>query len=390
MRFIVLLGLVSLLADTTYEGSRSFYGDFLGMLGASGTAVGFVAGAGELVGYGVRIFSGTLSDRTGRYWAITIGGYSINLFAVPALALAGNWPMAAALIIIERFGKGIRTPARDAMLSHATKEVGHGWGFGVHEAMDQIGAILGPLIVASVLFIRSDARLGFALLIIPAFMAVAVLLTARFLYPRPRELEAVAPVLETKGFPRAYWTYLAGVACIAAGFADFPLIQFHFGKTGTVPTTLIPVFYAVAMGVDGIVALVLGRMYDRVGIIVLVAGVLGSFFFAPLIFFASGSEAFLLSLLGAALWGVGMGAQESVMRAAVAGMVSPDRRGTAYGVFNTGYGLFWFAGSAVIGILYDVSLPALVVFSMAAQLAAIPLILMTARRIKEARSGSPA
>lgn len=389
MRFIVLLGLVSLLADTTYEGSRSYYGDFLGLLGASGTAVGFVAGAGELVGYGVRIFSGTLSDRTGRYWAITIMGYSVNLFAVPALALAGNWPMAAALIIIERFGKGIRTPARDAMLSHATKEVGHGWGFGVHEAMDQIGGILGPLIVASVLFARGDARLGFALLAIPAIMALSVLLTARFLYPRPRELEPVSTVLQAKGFPRAFWMYLAGVACIAAGYADFPLIQFHFGRMGTVPTDIIPVFYAVAMGVDGIVALALGRLYDRIGIVVLVGGVLASMFFAPLVFLAGGSDAFLLSLIGSVLWGVGMGAQESIMRAAVAGMVSRDRRGTAYGVFNTGYGIFWFAGSATMGILYDVSLPALVLFSIAAQLASIPLILLTARILKKPRSETP-
>jgi MFS family permease len=382
MRFVLLLGLVSLLADTTYEGSRSFYGTFLGILGASGTAVGFVAGAGELVGYGVRIFSGSLSDRTGRYWLITIIGYAINLLAVPALALAGNWPMAAALIILERFGKGIRTPARDAMLSHATKQVGHGWGFGVHEALDQIGGVLGPLVVAAVLFARNDPRTGFATLLIPALMALSVLAVARFLYPRPRELEAVSTALGTKGFPRAFWMYLAGVACIAAGFADFPLISFHLGQVHTVPDDLIPVLYAVAMGVDGIAALVFGRLFDRLGIGVLVGGVLVSLFFAPFVFLAGGGNAVLSSVVGVVLWGIGMGAQESIMRAAIAGMVARERRGTAYGVFNTGYGLFWFAGSAVIGILYDVSLPALVVFSISAQLAAIPFLLWTARILR--------
>jgi len=382
MRFVLLLGLVSLLADTTYEGSRSFYGTFLGILGATGTAVGFVAGAGELVGYSVRIFSGAMSDRTGRYWLITFTGYAINLFAVPALALAGNWPVAAALIVLERFGKGIRTPARDAMLSHATKQVGHGWGFGVHEAMDQIGGILGPLIVAAILFVRNDPRTGFAVLLVPAVMALTVLATARFLYPRPRELEAVSTLPETKGFPRVFWIYLAGVACIAAGFADFPLISFHFGQVHTVPDSLIPVFYAVAMGVDAVAALVFGHLFDRMGIAVLVGAVLSSLFFAPLVFLTAGGNAILYSLVGVSLWGVGIGAQESIMRAAVAGIVSRDRRGTAYGVFNAGYGLSWFAGSVVIGILYDVSLPFLAAFSIAAQLASIPFLLGTARNLR--------
>ena len=376
MRFILLLGLVSLLADVTYEGSRSFFGPYLGILGASGTAVGFIAGLGELIGYAVRFFSGALSDRTGRYWAITFTGYAINLLAVPVLALAGNWPVAAALIVIERFGKGIRTPARDAMLSHATKQVGHGWGFGIHEALDQIGAILGPLIVAGALFLRNNPRVGFAILAIPAVMALSVLAVAWFLYPRPQDLEPVSTVLETNGFPRYFWTYLAGVALVAAGFADFALVSFHFQQAHTVPLEYIPVFYAVAMGVDAIAALVFGRLFDRIGIAALAVAVILSSLFAPLVFFGRSTT---IALLGVAVWGIGMGAQESIMRAAVAGMVSGDRRGTAYGVFNTGYGIFWFAGSAVMGVLYDASLLTLVVFSVAAQLLAIPLLLLAAR-----------
>lgn len=381
MRFVLLLGLVSLFADMTYEGSRSFFGPFLGILGASGTAVGVVAGFGELVGYGVRIFSGALSDRTGRYWVITFFGYAVNLLAVPALALAGSWQVAAGLIILERFGKGIRTPARDAMLSHATKQVGHGWGFGIHEAMDQIGAILGPLIVAAVLFINGSYREGFAILLIPALVALSVLVAARFLYPRPRELEPVSVVLEGRGFPRAYWTYLAGVAFVAAGFTDFALVSFHFGQAGTVSLTMIPVLYAVAMGFDAIAALAFGRLFDRLGFSVLVSAVFISCLFAPLVFLGGLSYA----IVGVALWGIGMGAQESIMRAAVAGMIPRDRRGTAYGVFNTCYGISWFAGSALMGVLYDVSLPALVIFSVVAQLASVPLLLLTAR----IRKGSP-
>jgi predicted MFS family arabinose efflux permease len=380
MRFIIIVGIVSLFADTTYEGGRSANGLYLAVLGASGTAAGFVGGFGEFIGYGVRFFSGRLSDRTRRYWTITFCGYLINLFAVPALALAGNWPFAAALIILERFGKGVRNPPRDAMLSHATQEVGHGWGFGIHEALDQTGAMLGPIIVTVILVTQGFDRIGlqtaFALLLVPAILALATLTVARFLYPRPHDLEAIAPsVATTTKFPKPFWTYLAGASLVGAGFADFTLVAYHFGTQQTVPGDLVPFLYAVAMGVDALASLAFGRLFDRWGIRVLVLGVVLSFLFAPLVFL--GGEAY--AVVGMVLWGFGLGSQEAIMSAAVAGMVSADRRGTAFGTFNTGFGMFWFAGSAMMGILYDVNVPALVVFSMAAQLLAIPFFLWTAR-----------
>jgi len=376
IRFIVLLGLVSLFADMTYEGARSIAGQYLALLGASGAAVGIVAGFGELIGYGLRIVSGFLSDRTRRYWAVTLVGYAINLFAVPLLALAGSWEVAAALMIAERLGKALRTPARDAMLSYATKETGRGWGFGLHEAMDQIGAVVGPVIVAVVLAVRGSYPAAFAVLAIPAVLALVTLLTARWLYPRPQDLEPTTPELKSAGFPRAYWIYLAAVALVAAGYVDFPLIAYHFEKTSSVPNTWIPLLYAVAMGVDALAALLFGRWFDRIGIRILMIVAAFSALFAPLVFFGG----FTLALLGMALWGIGMGAQESVMRAAVAEMVSPERRGSAYGIFNTGYGIFWFLGSALMGILYDVSLPMLIAFSVAAQLASIPLFYWVGKR----------
>ncbi len=376
LRFVVLLGVVSLFADMTYEGARSITGPYLAVLGASATVVGIVAGFGELIGYGLRLVSGYLSDRTGRYWAITLVGYAVNMLAVPLLALAGNWEIAALLMIAERTGKAIRTPARDAMLSHATSEMGRGWGFGLHEAMDQIGAVLGPLIVAAVLYVRGDYQTGFALLLIPALLALGVLVAARLLYPHPRDLEVDVPAPATRGFPRVFWLYLAAVALIAAGYADFPLIAYHFEKAATVSASWIPIFYAVAMGVDALAALVFGRLFDRIGLAILVVVALVSALFAPLVFLGG----FALALLGMALWGIGMGAQESIMRAAIAGMAPPSRRGTAYGVFNTGYGLFWFAGSVLMGVLYDVSIPALIVFSVVAQLAATPILLLVSRR----------
>jgi MFS family permease len=373
--FVVLLGIVSLLSDATYEGARSITGPFLAALGASGTIVGIVAGAGELIGYSLRLVSGILTDRTGRYWAITIFGYLLNLLAVPLLALAGRWELAATLMIAERVGKALRTPARDAMLSHATAQLGRGWGFGLHEAMDQTGAVAGPLIVAAVLHTNGGFPTAFAVLLIPALLALAVLAAARFYYPHPRDLEAARGSLETKGFSSVFWLYLGAVALVAAGYVDFPLIAFHFQKSAVVPQSWIPVFYAAAMGMDAVAAIVFGWMFDRVGLPVLAGVSLVSASLAPLSFLGG----FWLALAGMAAWGIGMGAQESIMRAAVAGMASRDRRGTSYGIFNAVYGVVWFLGSAFMGILYDVSLPSLIAFSVATQLLSAPLFLLAGK-----------
>lgn len=325
-----------------------------------------------MIGHGLRLVSGYVSDKIGRYWAITLFGYALNMLAVPALALAGHWEIAAVLMIAERLGKAIRTPARDAMLSYATREIGRGKGFGLHEALDQIGAVLGPLTVAGVLYFREGYRTGYVVLFVPAIMAISVLLTARWLYPQPRNLEVGQPVLETKGFPGKFWLYLVAVAMIAAGYADFPLIAYHFKKVSVVSDTWIPLFYAIAMGVDAIAALFFGYLFDRKGISILVVASLFSMLFPPLVFLGN----FTVAIIGVALWGMGMGAQESVMRAAVAEMVPIARRGTGYGIFNTGYGIFWFLGSALMGVLYDFSLVSLVIFSVVAQLASVPLLLL--------------
>ncbi|MBI4011635.1 MAG: MFS transporter [Candidatus Rokubacteria bacterium] len=371
LRLVVLLGIVSLFADMTYEGARSVTGPFLAILGASGTVVGIVAGAGELVGYGIRLVSGYLADRTGRYWTITLLGYVINLLAVPLLALAGRWELAAGLMIAERLGKAIRNPPRDAMLSHATRRIGAGWAFGLHEALDQLGALVGPFIVTVVLVMGAGYRTAFAVLLVPALLALGFLTTAWRAYPTPRDLEPEASTPGGHGFPRALWIYLAAAAFVAAGYVDFPLIAYHFGKTALFAAPLIPVSYAVAMAVDGLAALAFGRLFDRLGVTALVLSVVLSAAFPLLVF----SESFPLALAGMVLWGIGMGAQESIFRAVIARLVPANRRGSAYGAFNTGYGVAWFLGSALMGILYDVSLPALIGFSVAMQLVAIPILL---------------
>jgi MFS family permease len=369
LKFVLLIGVVSFFADFTYEGARSVTGPFMAVLGASGAVVGIVAGLGELLGYGLRLVSGSLSEKTQKFWPITLFGYLIQMAAVPVLALAGNWQMAALLIIIERVGKATRNPPRDVMLSHAAKEIGYGWGFGVHEALDQFGALFGPLVVAAVLAHRGDYRTAFAVLIVPAAITYSLLVAARLLYPRPEELESHAPDVHSAGLPRIFWIYLAGAALVAAGFADFQLIAYHFGKTNTIADIWIPIAYSIAMAVSGVGSLFFGRMFDRVGIGVLVPLTIISTFFAPLVFLGG----FWPVIVGSALWGLGMGVHESIVPAAVATMVPVQRRPSAYGLFTAGYGVAWFIGSALLGVLYDLSVAGVVIFSVILQLAAVPV-----------------
>lgn len=380
VRFIIFLGLVSLLADVTYEGARSILGPYFVGLGSSAAMLGLVVGGGELAGFALRLISGYLAERTRAYWLLTIVGYVINLLAVPMLAFTRTPGMAAVLVIAERTGKSIRTPARDVMLSHATHTVGRGWGFGLHGAMDQIGAVLGPLIMMGVLATGGTFSLGFKLLAIPALLAVATLLAARFNYPHPEKLERSGSGIRMKGFPREFWLYVAAAGMLAAGYADFPLIAFHFEKHAIVPTDQIPLFYAGAMAMNGAGALAFGWLYDRIGILVMAIGTAISALALPFAFL--GGE--MLAIAAVACWGLGIGAQDAALRAGVAAMIPPERRGSAYGVFNAGFGILWFIGSAVMGKLYDVSVPALVVFGMVAQ--AISVVLFLTFRERERRN----
>jgi len=377
LQFVLLLGAADLLADATYEGGRSVVGPFLALLGASGAAVGVLSGLGEMVGYGLRLGSGYLSDRLARPWAIALFGYALNLLAVPALALAGTWQVAAALMVAERAGRGLRAPARDLMLSHAASRIGFGWAFGLHEALDQAGAVAGPLLVALVLYLGGVYRDAFALLLLPALACLGILLVARTRYPRTVEMEMTSSAQgEASRLPGRFWAYLLGAGLLAAGYVDFPLVAFHLEREGELAASWVPLLYTMAMGVDAVAALALGRLFDRLGLLVVAASALLAAPFALLVF--GGGEPLLLGL-AMALWGTGMAAQESVLRAAVATMVRVERRGLGFGLFNSVCGVAWFAGSALLGLLYDLSIPTLVVFSLAAQVAAALVFLTVAR-----------
>ncbi|HYY14054.1 MAG TPA: MFS transporter [Chthoniobacterales bacterium] len=375
LRFVLIIGVANFFADFTYEGARGVIGPFLGSLGATGAIVGFVAGLGELIGYGLRSVSGYLADRTRRYWLVTFIGYAINMLAVPALALAGNWLVGAGLIIAERTGRAIRKPVVEAMLSHSGKRIGAGWAFGLNEALDQGGAMLGPVIVALVLFRQKSYQNAFGLLLISALICLGIIGIARMFHSDKQESGAAADVLKPSHQSKAYWIYLAAGALIAAGFADFSLIGFHFAKASVVPERAIPGYYAVAMGTGAVGSLFFGRLLDRLGAVVIIFIFLGSAFFAPLVFFGGAIVAFV----GMALWGLGMGAQDSLLKAVLAPVISA-KQSSAFGLFDTAYGIAWFIGSAVMGLLYDVSKLGLVVFAVLLQLAALPLFVLANQR----------
>jgi MFS family permease len=370
--------LINLFADFVYEGSRGIIGPYLAFLGASAFTIAVVTGFGEFVGYAWRLVSGSLSDKTGQYWPITIFGYVIQMTSVPLLALVGSWQMAAVLIIMERFGRATRNPPRDVMLSYAAKEVGgYGWAFGLNEALDQLGALFGPLAAAGILAWRGDYRLAFAMLLIPALIMLSLLAVARLTYPHPEKMDSTSPNLEAKGLPRVYWLYLAGAVFVAIGFADFPFMAYHLEKMSIVSTSMIPVFYALAMGMSGVGSLLFGRLFDKFGIIILVPLTILSALFAPLVFLGG----FWAALIGIALWGLGIGVHESIIPAAVALMVPVQRRASAYGLFTAGYGIFWFLGSVLIGSLYGVSLPLLIAFCLVTEFASLPFFFLVRQQI---------
>ncbi|HWA03623.1 MAG TPA: MFS transporter [Rhizomicrobium sp.] len=368
LAFIVAFGIVSLFADMAYEGMRGITGPFLGTLGASGTAVGVIAGAGELFGYVLRLGSGRLAERTHAYWAIALAGYVLQMAAVPAVALAGSWQAAAALIILERAGKALRNPAANTMMSRAGEQIGQGWAFGLHEALDQTGALAGPLITALVLARHGQYTTAFLWLGVPALLTILIVAGVALRFPWAgrvpvRQADSSAP----DGLPRVFWLYAGCAGLIGFGFVDWPLVAFHFAQAKVVSEPAIPVVYALAMGGSGAGALAMGRFFDRYGFIVLMPAILIAAAVAPLAFLGSG----WVAMAGGVLWGIVLGAENSVLAAGVAHLVPDRARAGAYGIFSAVFGIAWFAGSALLGALYDISFSLLVGLSVLAELAAL-------------------
>jgi MFS family permease len=355
LRFVIGFGTVSALSDVVYEGARSVVGPFLRDRGATAAAVGLVTGIGEAVALVLRLGTGHLADRTGRPWPQTIAGYALTMVCVPLMALPGGLGLAAGLYNGERFGKALRTPARDTMLAHASTSLGTGYTFGLHEALDQLGAITGPLAIAAFLALGGSLQMSFAMLAVPGVVALFVLIRLRLAAPDPAAYDPTAAVSEAKklrlgrGLPREFWVYAGFSAMTMFGFATWGVLAYHLVAKDVVGAGLVPVLYAAAMGAAAVTAVVSGRVYDRVGL----RGLVVLPVLAILVPFLSFRTSVPAVVLGALVWGAGMGVHDSTMRAAVTDLVPRHRRGSGFGTFTAVYGLAWLAGAALIGLLYE-------------------------------------
>ena len=413
-RFVVWFGIVAMFADIVYEGARSITGPLLASLGASALVVGVVTGVGEAAALLLRLVSGPLTDRTGRFWAWTLAGYALTVVSVPLLGLASALWVASGLVIAERVGKAVRSPAKDTLLSHATAVTGRGRGFAVHEALDQVGALTGPLAVAGVLAVTgNDYTPALLVLAVPGVVAFALVVWLCVRVPRPalyelgREtvtstpadvtagtVEATSddapdaeaggprteavPVVPSGALPGAFCAYAAFAGLTTIGFATFGVLSFHLVTAGLLSAAAVPVLYAAAMVVDAVAAVATGLAYDRVGARVLV--VLP--FVAALVPMLAFSGTVAVAVAGALAWGVALGVQESTLRATVADLVGPGRRATAYGIFGAVLGVSAAAGGALAGGLYEVSVPLLVSVTAALQLLALTVLVVTLRRAR--------
>jgi MFS family permease len=378
--FVLTIGVVNLFADMTYEGGGAINGQFMATLGASAAAVSITAGVGEFLGYSLRSVSGYIADRSGRYWLITFVGYAINLFAVPAMALAGNWQIAALLILVERIGRAIRKPTVEAMLSYTTGKHRRGWVYGVNTALDETGATIGPLIIALVLLLNGDYRTGYALLLVSSVLAIAALVVARINFPVPSRLEEgrTAPA---RGLSRPYWLYMAAGACFAGGVVSYELVAYHLVITKIVSEHWIPVFLAFATACGVVASLVLGKLYDHAALPTLLVAVVLSSLFSPLAFLGN----FAVVLAGMVFWGIGYATQDTLLKAVVASVLPEGRRNLAFGLFYAVYGVGWLIGSVATGLLYDQSRIALVTFIIASQLMSLPLFVIANRSEAQSR-----
>jgi MFS family permease len=372
---IFFLGIVSLFADITYEGARSIIGQYLFVLGSSSLFVGFIAGFGEFIGYFLRILFGYLADKTKNYWSFMIIGYSLNAFSVPLLAFTNNYLIAGILVLLERLGKAIRTPSRDTIISFIGAKYGSGISFGIHEFLDQIGALSGPLLVFLILSLsKNNYKLSFLILIIPAILCLIFLFWTKMKFSNISEIEIRGKRYESFKSSKKFWIYTIAIGFVSFGFIDFALISYHYKKINLFEPNIIAILYSIAMITDAISSIILGKLFDKFGIKVILFSILLTSFSSPLLFLFNEKMIIFLAII---LWGIGIGSQESIMRAYISNIIKKEERATAFGIFNSIYGFSWFIGSLMIGYLYSLSLTYMVILSFSFQIFGLLILLKT-------------
>ncbi len=392
-QLIFFFGLISLFGDIVYEGARSVNGPYLKTLAANAAMVGLITGIGEFAGYALRLVSGYFADKTKAYWVFTFLGYGM-IIAVPMLMFTGTWQVAAVLMVAERVGKGLRAPAKDSIVSSAAKRVGTGKGFAIQEVMDQFGALIGPLIFAAYFTFTGKAEKtavdyahAYGLFWIPFALVMIFVVVAYFQVPDPSKLEPPKTAQEPDKITRLFWIYNIFSFITAMGFISYAIMGFHFKSQNVISDAMIPIYYAVAMAVDGVAAYVIGSVYDKLkekhnhhggGLLSLILIPILS----ALIPFFAFTKSPALALVSAVLWGIVMGMHETIMKAAIADITPMRKRGTGYGIFNFGYGMAMLAGGYVAGLIYDISIPVLCWGAAGLQAVALVIFFVMKKEIK--------
>lgn len=396
MIFLLLFGVVSLLSDMTHEGAASIQGTYLSLIGASAGVIGFISGFSELLGYSLRYLFGRITDKTKKYWPMVIIGYLVDILAVPLLAFVGpnGWIWACILLSIQRIGKAIKKPAKDTIMSFAATQEKVGRSFGIQEMLDQIGAFLGPLFLYVIMLFQTDGdtfrnySICFLFLLIPAIVTIALLFFTKHKFPNPDKFEPEPKKHEKFKMKPSFIFYIIGISVFAFGFIDYSLVGMHIGNiyignSDIITDETLPLIYSSAMIVDAIAAVIFGKLYDKFGMFSLVGATIVSCLFSLFIFEFNSLP---MLFIGIAMWGIGMGAQESILKAAVTTMVPKDSRATGYGIFEFSFGIFWFLGSWLMGVLYDYSILAMVIVSISAQALSLPCYIISYIRDKKEKN----
>jgi len=362
LMLIIMIGLVDLCADVTYEGGRSMIGQFLGFLGATGSNITIIMGVSEFLGYVARLFSGIIADRTRKYRVLIFIGYLLNMIALPLLSVSYSLPIATCLIMLERCGRAVRIPARDVLVSYAAQSTGIGFGMGLREFFDQLGAIIGPLYIALMWYVSHDYRMSFAMLAMSALLTMILLykaLSSRMAHEFEHRSHEYAS-LHTAQFTSAWWWFLGAVVSLGCATIDFQLLAYHMQHRGVMDAGMLAILYGCGMAITAVGALVLGKLFDRFGpysmivVLVLVVG------YSPLILFGN----VMSCIAGMVLWSILYACHGSFLAALVARLVALDARATAYGISGAALGVGWLVGSLLRGFLYERSLIGVAILSL--------------------------
>ena len=375
---VATFGVVSLLGDIPYEGGRGIVPQYLSFLGASATLVGTTSGAGEFLGYAMRLVGGPLADRTQAYWVLMFLGYGL-IVSIPLLGLTRSIEVTILLVLLERVGKGLRTPSRDTILSVASKGIGVGKAFGIHEFLDQVGGVSGPALMTALLFYtRGDYSITLTALFAPYAALIIALFYAYKKTGNVTKLDARHEVTGEKRLGKGFYMYSGAVALNTVGLLPISLILFRASTILPVAQGwIIPILYVLVQVVDAPIALMSGIVFDRIGIKILMIPFVLSLL--PSIFFTGQSFEWLI--LASIAFGIVLGMRESVYRAAIPGFAHLSVRGTAYGIFNTALGLAYVAAGMIFGFFLDTGISQVLVMAFVAtsQALAVLLLLRSAR-----------